>query len=604
MNRIVRSLIALIAVLGLSLGTTTTAVAVPPGTTHYIYGTVTDAVTSAPIEGACVTLGPPVTCATFTNAVGYYEIVTAPLSGLMWDIYVIAYANGQPSPAYNQYYSGTFVVNGPTLKNVQLQPTGVPIPGQCPAASTQTPTMTVYLPNITKTLGGANGWYTPFIVQNTGTVATTLEVSFYKFSDGSCVARRTVANLAPGTSFADIPNNDSDLPGDTQFSVVVRSFGATIVSTVNQVQGSGAAFQALSYAGTSTGATSVYLPNVTRRFYGWDVPFIIQNLGSATANATSSFTSLASPSCTIAHTYSKALSIDPGRSKVVDPDFETAYSGLAGSGLMNGCQYSVTVTSAQPLAVVANAHNESGAPAAYSHNALAGGAATLYAPYAALNGPNGRFSPMVVQNVGTTTTSATIEFTPLGGGVARSFTLNNIAAGASRAFDPRYENGDTTQPLCTSGATTTCLGNGEYSARITSPGLVAAVVLPVGGTTAAAYAASLGGQKRSFLPNVTRTLGGAQGWTTPIVLQSTTATAVTLRWYRFSDGVLVTTQNVVITPVSAQWIDPRNVAGLADDTQYAVVADAGATGNITALVYEINPAGGDGDMIYEGFASP
>jgi hypothetical protein len=36
----------------------------------------------------------------------------------------------------------------------------------------------------------------------------------------------------------------------------------------------------------------------------------------------------------------------------------------------------------------------------------------------------------------------------------------------------------------------------------------------------------------------------------------------------------------------------------------AVVADGGVTGNITALVYEQNPSGGDGDMIYEGFASP
>ena len=71
----------------------------------------------------------------------------------------------------------------------------------CPVANQTAPTQTVYLPNITKTLGGATGWVTPFIVQNTGTIGTTLEVSFYKFSDGSCVARRTVLLLAPGTSF-------------------------------------------------------------------------------------------------------------------------------------------------------------------------------------------------------------------------------------------------------------------------------------------------------------------------------------------------------------------------------------------------------------------
>ncbi|HEV8230259.1 MAG TPA: hypothetical protein VGQ86_09890, partial [Candidatus Limnocylindria bacterium] len=59
------------------------------------------------------------------------------------------------------------------------------------------PTTTAYLPNITKTLGGANGWVTPFIVQNVGTVATTLEVSFYRFSDGTLVTCRKVTGLLP-----------------------------------------------------------------------------------------------------------------------------------------------------------------------------------------------------------------------------------------------------------------------------------------------------------------------------------------------------------------------------------------------------------------------
>src|SRR5438045_1303334 len=130
----------------------------------------------------------------------------------------------------------------------------------CPVANQTAPTQTVYLPNITKTLGGPTGWVTPFIVQNTGTIGTTLEVSFYKFSDGSCVARRTVSLLAPGTSFADVPNNDSDLPGDAQFSVVVKSFGSTIVSVVNEQAGTGARAEALSYNGISSGATTVSLP--------------------------------------------------------------------------------------------------------------------------------------------------------------------------------------------------------------------------------------------------------------------------------------------------------------------------------------------------------
>src|SRR5205085_464663 len=92
-----------------------------------------------------------------------------------------------------------------------------------PAAATcdlsGTPTSSAFLPNITKNLGGVFGWVTPFIVQNVGTTATDLQVSFYKFSDGSLVTCRKIAAVRPGASFADIPNNDADLPVETQFSV-------------------------------------------------------------------------------------------------------------------------------------------------------------------------------------------------------------------------------------------------------------------------------------------------------------------------------------------------------------------------------------------------
>src|SRR5207247_7404494 len=118
-----------------------------------------------------------------------------------------------------------------------LSPTPTPTPTQSASPTpTATPTVTptptpppglatatLYLPNITKALGGPDGWDTPFIIQNTGTVATTLELSFYRFTDGALEVQRTVSGLAPGTSYADIPNLDPDLAFDRQYSVVVRS---------------------------------------------------------------------------------------------------------------------------------------------------------------------------------------------------------------------------------------------------------------------------------------------------------------------------------------------------------------------------------------------
>ena len=513
-----------------------------------------------------------------TDASGFWTVgQTFPIVGNQSIWYVLdGYEIGHDTIPGSQTtdYHGAFTL--------VAKPGTPPPPASCTNAAA--PTATVYLPNITKTLGGPAGWYTPFIAQNIGTATTKLEVSFYRFSDGSLVTCRVIATLAPGTSFADVPNNDTDLPDDTQFSVVIKSYGAPVVSVVNQVQGSGASSEALSYTGASTGATKVYVPNVTRRFFGYDVPLIIQNLGTASGTATASFVSFDGTK-----TGTASVTVQPGRSAVIDPDVT--------SGLVDGTQYAVTINSTQPVAVVANAHNESGAPVAYSHNGLTSGATTVYAPYAAKSGPSGRFSPVVVQNLGSAAADATLTFTPLNGGTAQPFTLTAIGAGGAKAFDPRFTTGTTT--LCTT-QSATCLGAGEYSLVVTSSQPVAAVTLPVTDITAEAYVAATTVTSKVYLPNVTRTLGGPTGWTTPIILQSVTATSATLRWYRFDNGLLATTQTVTLTAGSSKWIDPLTVAGLSENTQYAVIVDAGAGTTVTAIVYQL-AAGGDSAAIYSGF---
>src|SRR5205807_497806 len=154
---------------------------------------------------------------------------------------------------------GATFVPAPMLKVGAVPPPGCGTPG--------TATQSIYLPNITRYLGGPTGWYTPFIVQNTGSVATTLEVSFYKFTDGSLI---------------------------------------------------------------------------TRRFFGFDTPFIIQNLGTQQTAANATFVSFDGtvPSVTSLRV------IDPGRSQFIDPNYEP--------GLVDGHQYSVTVTALQPISVVVN----------------------------------------------------------------------------------------------------------------------------------------------------------------------------------------------------------------------------------------------------------
>lgn len=453
------------------------------------------------------------------------------------------------------------------------------------------PTMTLYLPNITKMLGGPDGWVTPFIVQNVGTAATTLEVSFYRFSDGALLACRQVTNLLPGTSFADFPNNDTDLPADTQFSVVVRSFGAAIVSVVNEHQGlsNPARNEALSYVGLSSGANTLALPYVAKFVNGWLVTVVIQNLGPANANISARFTSYDG---TKTATVTRAIA--PGASRFVDPSVEPA--------LVAGTEYSVLLTADQPIAAIANAHNDAAsvpAPMGFSYNAVAVSAsAQIYVPSVARNADGiARTSRVVVQNAGTLDAVPTLSFQRFGTGQVNITAPAPVRPGAAWTFDPRLL-ADGRTPCPAQGAPS-CVGEGDWG-LVVSGGTFAVLAMSLSPSTALGFIGSSAPGNRAYLPNVTRTLGGANGWTTPIVLQSAGATGATLRWYRFSDGSLVTRQSVSgLVPGSSVRVDPRSVA-LSDDTQYAVVVD-GLGGNIVALVMEFAFFGGDGAMAYEGF---
>jgi hypothetical protein len=549
----------------------------------YLEGYITSKATGAALANVCVTLGPPVTCTTATDAEGYYRVDGFVAGPTFW----VVYYNKE---GYNRLEAHNVQLDQNKRLDWQLTP------GATPCARPESPSTTVYLPNITKTLGGPSGWYTPFIVQNTNRFTiTSLQVDFYSFATGVLVARRDICALKPGQSFADVPNNDTDLANDAQFAVVVRSYMTDIVAVVNEHQGSGAGAEAGSYVGAASGATKVSLPNIVRKFFGFVTPFIIQNVGGAGTTATASFISFDGTK-----TASITRQIEPGRSKFIDPNSEI--------DLSDQTQYAVTVTASQPISVIVNTHKDAPgdpAPVMYSANGIVGGADTLYGPYAVKNvaGVGKGISTIVVQNTGTASATPSLVFTPLSGSGTTEFAGPALAAGAAWAFDPRYTNGNTTLALCAAAASTGCLGNGEYSfvASGGSGSSIAAVVNVIGDTTAAGYSARTQPATRLFLPNVTRRLGGADGWSTPLVLQSITATTVKISWYRFADGSLAVAQELPITPKQAIRIDPRDVLGLADETQYAVVVDA-IGGTATGIVVELNFQGGDGAMIYEGFA--
>ena len=550
-----------------------------------IMGTVTDGTTGAPLDNVCVTLGPPLRCWTATNAQGQYLIDLSDIGspGLTWDLWFLRGGfDGQKN---------TVAVNGVVTLNVKLvrspgvtNPPSAPVPpnlvqpvvGQLPAV---TQSFTVYLPNITKTLGGPTGWHTPFIVQNVGATSAALTVNFYAFSDGSLVATRS-ATILPGRSFVDSPRDEADLPGNSQFSVVITSVGAPVVAVVNEHQGPGAGNEALSYSGISTGATSVYLPLVSKNVGGWLSTMIMQNVGGAATTVTASFVSLdGTKTGTIVRT------VDPGRSQFIDPRFESA--------LVDGFEYSAVLTASQPIAVVTNNHHDlPGVTPAEgdSYNGVAvNGVATTYLPYIANNTDGlARASRVIVQNAGTTAATPVISLYKFAGGPAISVPAPQIAPGGAFAFTPSTQ------------------ADGEYSATIGGSGTFAAVVTTLTNGTALYYTGTSTPATKLFVPNVTRKLTQDPttdpGWNTPILIQSSTAATATLTWYRFSDGSLVTTQTVSLSPNITLRVDPAAVTGLSDNSQYAVVIEA--QGLVVAIVTELNLIGGDDAMIYKAFSAP
>jgi len=171
LNRILAAAFSLAVIAASALIQSTPAYAVEPS----MFGTVLDVNTRLPVNNVCVTVGPPVRCATNTKADGTWSLdMTGAPNGIQWDVRLLL--GGQIKAEFlGVTVTGPTQVpaGGPAL----IDATGFVTPPACGAANTATPTATSYLPNITKTLGGPTGWQTPFIVQNTGTLQTTLESS-------------------------------------------------------------------------------------------------------------------------------------------------------------------------------------------------------------------------------------------------------------------------------------------------------------------------------------------------------------------------------------------------------------------------------------------
>ena len=360
----------------------------------------------------------------------------------------------------------------------------------------------IFLPNVTKTFGGPQGWTTPVAIQNVGTLQTTATVTAYRFKDGASVATIATPSLKPGQAWVLDPLAYPQLPNDTQFSLVVQAAGGGQV-TATVIEGQGASWMA--YSGVSTGAGKVFLPNITRRLggsAGWETPFVVQNIGTTAATISVSFYGFADGN--LAKRLDN-IKLEPGRAKDFVP-FVT-------EGLTDDRQYAVVVDggpSAQLYAIV----NEVQGVAAMSYEGILSGAQTVYLPNIVkfFGGREHWSSPFIVQNVGASPATFSISFYPFYGATQNAVAqIDNITLqpGRSYADDVRFAPAN--------------LPPGQYSVVIRgAPGSqLAAVVNQVEFTTgmALSYDGITSAAQSSYLPYIQKD-NGAVAWNAPIIAQN------------------------------------------------------------------------------------
>ena len=439
----------------------------------------------------------------------------------------------------------------------------------------------VFLPNVTKTFGGPSGWTTPIVVQNTGLSPTDVTLSFYRFADGAASATTKSPLLKPGQSWTLDPRAISQLPDNTQFSVALQATSGTASAIV--VEGTGDTW--MSYAGTSGGGSTVYLPNITRRLggaNGWDTPFIVQNIGPAATTLSVLFYRFADGAL---EKRIDNVSLQPGRAKDFVP--------WAIDGLTDDRQYAVVVQGvkdAQLYAIV----NEVQGGQAMSYEGLLSGSQVVYLPNVLkfLGGSDHWSTPFIVQNLGATATSFGLEFYSFqSGALVTRVDAISLQPGRSFPVDVRF------YPKTLPAGSYSVVVRGAQGAQL------GAVVNQVdfGAGMAMAYDGIGQAQQTAFLPYIQKN-NGAPRWFSPIIAQNlgTAASDITVTILNPSGELAIQKVYPAVAPGAAAVLDPRFERRLSDGIYSAIVQ---STGPVAAVV---NHAGTPGDhgMAYTSIAAP
>lgn len=206
------------------------------------------------------------------------------------------------------------------------------------------------------------GWFSSLLIQNVGTVATTVTVDY---NDGATADQ---FDLQPREAQQLIYRTDltPQHSAETVFGATITSSDADVVAIVNQASWPGAptfphADQAQTYNTFAQGFSDWGLPSIFQKYYNWDTSFAFMNVGGSATTVTVTYSENLNPlgapyaGCTF------TTSLNPGEGvEYYQPNHQSSPPASC-NPLPNDYQGSVTLSSdTSPIVAQVNETNDPG----------------------------------------------------------------------------------------------------------------------------------------------------------------------------------------------------------------------------------------------------
>jgi len=407
-----------------------------------------------------------------------------------------------------------------------------------------------------------------FQIQNLSATQASVTIDYYAQGNATPVASPADTVPANGSkTYCPLSAVSSGFNG----SVVISS-DQPIAAIANVTGSSWNAFNA-SYAGFSSGATSVSVPLLMKGNYGYNTWFNVQNVGSTNANVTVNYSDGTSAPATI----------PPNTAHTFDQSNE-AHSQTT---------FAATVTSNEPVVVTVM---EVGPAMLFGYDGFTSGSTNPVMPLVQANN-YGYTSGIQVQNAGGSATNVTITYTPSSAGTSCTQT-KSIPAGGSETFAVQaWASGDANADNnCPNGGT--FVGSAQVTSNSAGTDLMAIVNQHnFGANKGAAYGAfnAANATAKVVMPLINdRNYGYFTGFNVVNVGSSATTVNCTFSNSTYTTGATLS-PGTAFTAVQANQIGNAYVGS-------AVCTATGGDQKIIGVVNQVNTSGtADTFLVYEAF---